>query len=117
MSDFNLNEEQEARAQGFTNMAAEQKTRERRQLEAISSHRKCTNPNNNPDCLGHVDVPMLKVNRQYQVCSSCFAHDETVECNKCHDDIPLSRKKAAPGVRICIDCKTEMEQKKAGFAA
>lgn len=38
------------------------------------------------------------------------------ECVNCGEDIPRARQKAIPGVRLCVDCQTELEEQQAGPA-
>ena len=33
------------------------------------------------------------------------------ECEECGKDIPEARRKAVPGVRLCIDCQSESDQR------
>jgi phage/conjugal plasmid C-4 type zinc finger TraR family protein len=32
------------------------------------------------------------------------------ECEECGDEIPLARRKAIPGVRLCVFCKEKQER-------
>jgi phage/conjugal plasmid C-4 type zinc finger TraR family protein len=37
-------------------------------------------------------------------------------CAQCGEPIPVERRKALPGVRLCIDCQGDREKRQAGFS-
>lgn len=37
-------------------------------------------------------------------------------CEECGDPIPGARRKAIPGVRLCVTCQTELDKKQSGFS-
>lgn len=37
-------------------------------------------------------------------------------CEECDSDIPEARRKAIPGVRLCVDCQAEREKKQTAFS-
>jgi phage/conjugal plasmid C-4 type zinc finger TraR family protein len=37
--------------------------------------------------------------------------DSLSQCELCEEEIPLARQKAIPGVRFCITCQTELEDR------
>lgn len=37
-------------------------------------------------------------------------------CEECGDSIPEARRKAIPGVRLCVTCQTELDKKQSGFS-
>ncbi len=43
--------------------------------------------------------------------------ESLAECENCGEDIPKARQKALPGVRLCIDCQTELEKVQSGGPA
>lgn len=36
-------------------------------------------------------------------------------CQECDEEIPEARRKAIPGVRLCIDCQSELEKQQTHF--
>lgn len=38
-------------------------------------------------------------------------------CEECGEEIPEARRKARPGVRLCLDCQAEREQQQQSAAA
>ncbi len=36
-------------------------------------------------------------------------------CAECGDPIPLARRDAIPGVRLCVDCQAELEKQRTTF--
>jgi phage/conjugal plasmid C-4 type zinc finger TraR family protein len=36
--------------------------------------------------------------------------ESLTHCEECGDPIPDARRKAIPGVRLCVDCQSELEQ-------
>jgi len=42
--------------------------------------------------------------------------ESLTHCQECEEDIPEARRKAIPGVRLCVSCQSEFEvqQKKSG---
>lgn len=36
-------------------------------------------------------------------------------CENCEEPIPSARRKAVPGVRLCVDCQTEFERRQTRF--
>jgi len=39
----------------------------------------------------------------------------TIHCDKCEEIIPAARRKAIPGVRLCIACQAELENQQTPF--
>ena len=39
----------------------------------------------------------------------------TPYCENCGEEIPAPRRKAIPGVRLCIDCQAELEKQQTRF--
>jgi phage/conjugal plasmid C-4 type zinc finger TraR family protein len=39
------------------------------------------------------------------------------QCEACGEDIPMARRKAVPGVRLCVACQSETDAESAGFSA
>lgn len=37
-------------------------------------------------------------------------------CEECGDPIPEARRKAMPGVRLCVVCQSELDKKQPGFS-
>jgi phage/conjugal plasmid C-4 type zinc finger TraR family protein len=37
-------------------------------------------------------------------------------CEECEAEIPEARRKAIPGVRLCVDCQSKLEKGRAAFA-
>ncbi|AQU83719.1 MULTISPECIES: DksA/TraR family C4-type zinc finger protein [unclassified Halomonas] len=37
-------------------------------------------------------------------------------CEECGDPIPEARRKAMPGVRLCVVCQSELDKKQSGFS-
>ena len=37
-------------------------------------------------------------------------------CEECDTEIPEARRKAVPGVRLCVDCQSEKDKEQAAFA-
>ncbi|GEN26640.1 hypothetical protein HVA01_02860 [Halovibrio variabilis] len=37
-------------------------------------------------------------------------------CEECGDPIPEARRKAIPGVRLCVVCQTELDKKQSSFS-
>ncbi len=35
-------------------------------------------------------------------------------CEACDEAIPLGRREAVPGIRLCIDCQTELDEQRSG---
>ena len=44
------------------------------------------------------------------------ARGEMTECEECGDPIPEARRKAIPGVRLCITCQQEKDSKNASHS-
>ena len=40
-----------------------------------------------------------------------------VECEECGDPIPEARRKALPGVRLCLPCQEEQDTRQVAFSA
>lgn len=40
--------------------------------------------------------------------------DSLTHCEECDAPIPEARRKAIPGVRLCIECQTELEKQRQG---
>ena len=38
------------------------------------------------------------------------------ECEECGADIPVARRKAVPGVRLCLTCQNEVDRLQASFS-
>lgn len=38
------------------------------------------------------------------------------DCDECGAYIPAARRNAVPGVRLCVDCQTDVERKERGHA-
>ena len=36
-------------------------------------------------------------------------------CEKCEDAIPVARRKAIPGVRLCVNCQSKLEKQQTTF--
>ena len=46
-----------------------------------------------------------------------IAHGESLyECEECGDPIPEARRKAIPGVRLCIACQQDKDSKNSSYA-
>ena len=43
--------------------------------------------------------------------------EEITHCMACDDPIPEARRRAIPGVRLCISCQTEMEKQQTSSAS
>ncbi len=39
--------------------------------------------------------------------------ESLTHCEECEADIPEARRKAIPGVRLCVNCQSELEKKQA----
>lgn len=37
-------------------------------------------------------------------------------CEECGDPIPEARRKAIPGVRLCVQCQSELDKKQSSFS-
>lgn len=45
---------------------------------------------------------------------SCIARGESLtHCEECEQAIPQARRRAVPGVRLCINCQAELEDRQA----
>ena len=42
--------------------------------------------------------------------------ESLTRCQVCEDKIPEARRKAVPGVRLCVACQAELEENQAGSA-
>ena len=42
--------------------------------------------------------------------------DSLIHCEECGDAIPNARRKAVPGVRLCITCQAEFDDEQKAFA-
>ena len=42
--------------------------------------------------------------------------DSLINCEECGNKIPQARRKAVPGVRLCLDCQEELDRKMADQA-
>jgi phage/conjugal plasmid C-4 type zinc finger TraR family protein len=42
--------------------------------------------------------------------------ESSTHCDMCGVAIPEARRKALPGVRLCIDCQSEVEKTQSGFS-
>ena len=48
---------------------------------------------------------------------SCLAGGESKSCcEACEKPIPEARRKALPGVRLCIQCQSKIEKNESGFS-
>jgi phage/conjugal plasmid C-4 type zinc finger TraR family protein len=43
--------------------------------------------------------------------------ESLVQCEECESEIPQARREAIPGVRLCINCQSELEQEQAATAS
>ena len=44
-------------------------------------------------------------------------HGESLKhCEKCGAEIPPARRQAVPGVRLCVDCQNELDEKQTHFS-
>ena len=41
--------------------------------------------------------------------------ESLTHCEECGSGIPQARRQAVPGVRLCIDCQSEIDEKNAGL--
>jgi len=41
--------------------------------------------------------------------------ESLTHCEACGDDIPEARRKAIPGVRLCVDCQGQLEKGQTAF--
>ena len=48
--------------------------------------------------------------------SNLPAGDSLTHCEECGDEIPLARREAVPGVRLCIKCQSELDEEQKTFA-
>ncbi len=48
--------------------------------------------------------------------SSMPTGESATHCAECDEKIPAARRKAIPGVCLCIACQTEVEERQTGFA-
>jgi len=39
--------------------------------------------------------------------------DSAIDCDECGAEIPLARREAVPGVRLCISCQSELDKQQA----
>jgi len=37
-------------------------------------------------------------------------------CEECGEPIPEARRKAIPGVRLCVECQSELDKKQSSFS-
>jgi phage/conjugal plasmid C-4 type zinc finger TraR family protein len=44
------------------------------------------------------------------------AGEGLMNCEECDKSIPEARRKAVPGVRLCIECQTELDKTQSAFA-
>ena len=42
--------------------------------------------------------------------------ESLASCEECDADIPKARQKAVPGVRLCVNCQSELDQQQAANA-
>jgi phage/conjugal plasmid C-4 type zinc finger TraR family protein len=42
--------------------------------------------------------------------------ESLIHCEMCEDAIPEARRKAIPGVRLCVDCQSDLEKQQASQA-
>lgn len=48
--------------------------------------------------------------------SRLSAGEGVTHCEECEEEIPEARRKAIPGVRLCVRCQSELEKKQTGPA-
>ena len=48
--------------------------------------------------------------------SNLPAGDSLTHCGECGEEIPEARRKAVPGVRLCIKCQSELDEEQKAFA-
>jgi phage/conjugal plasmid C-4 type zinc finger TraR family protein len=41
--------------------------------------------------------------------------ESLTHCEACEDDIPVARRKAIPGVRLCVRCQSRLEEQQTTF--
>jgi len=41
--------------------------------------------------------------------------DSATHCEKCEEPIPVARREAIPGVRLCVQCQAEVEKQETNF--
>ncbi|BBO74758.1 hypothetical protein DSCW_21750 [Desulfosarcina widdelii] len=44
------------------------------------------------------------------------AGESLTHCEQCEEAIPEARRKAIPGVRLCVDCQSELEKQQTIFS-
>ncbi|SDO31459.1 DksA/TraR family C4-type zinc finger protein [Vreelandella arcis] len=42
--------------------------------------------------------------------------ESLAECEECGEPIPEARRKAMPGVRLCVACQSELDKKQSAFS-
>lgn len=42
--------------------------------------------------------------------------DSLTHCEECDAEIPQARREAIPGVRLCVNCQAELDEKKSVFS-
>nr|WP_319524586.1 DksA/TraR family C4-type zinc finger protein [uncultured Desulfosarcina sp.] len=42
--------------------------------------------------------------------------ESLTHCEQCEEEIPEARRKAIPGVRLCVDCQSAMEERQTVFS-
>ena len=45
------------------------------------------------------------------------AGESLLHCEACEEPIPEARRQALPGVRLCIDCQSELEKEQAAMSS
>ena len=48
--------------------------------------------------------------------SQLGAGEGATHCEECDAEIPLARREAVPGVRLCITCQSELDEERKAFA-
>lgn len=56
----------------------------------------------------HTDLALLRHRQQHANDQDCPSHEH---CEECGNEIPEARRKALPGVTLCIGCKQTDEHK------
>ena len=41
-----------------------------------------------------------------------YKGESSTECESCGETIPLKRRTALPGIKLCVDCQSDLEKKK-----
>lgn len=57
-----------------------------------------------------IDVSTQEAIARVRAAMPQFAGESAGECVECGEEIPESRRKALPGVKLCVDCQTARDQ-------